>query len=346
MKKMYLIFVITLVLILVLGSFAFTSAKVVMKEYFVEGGKYGKISVREKYDDRYKFNEKNILLFVHGATYPFEAGFDLPIAGYSWMEYMAGHGFDVFALNIEGYGRSARPPEMDLSPTESKPLCKSDVAVHDINQVVNFILKMREVKKINILGWSWGTITTGKYTTENPDKVEKLILFGPLYSGTENPLGKLLASPDDPKEFNPKIPGYRTVDAESIKSRWMKEVKDDWLSKDVLDEFINQSLSSDVTSGDREPPSMRAPNGCYVDVFLSTSGQPVYDASKITCPVLIMRGDADRTTLDSDARCMWEALTNTPYKRYIIFADGTHHASLESKTHIQVYSETAAFLNE
>ncbi len=173
-----------------------------------------------------------------------------------------------------------------------------------------------------------------------------MILFGPLYGGIKNPLGKRLANPKNPKEFNPRIPGYRLVDAKGIESRWMKEVKGQWLPKEVLDEFIKQSLESDPTSKSRNPPSLRAPNGCYVDVFLSTTGSPVYDASKITCPVLIMRGDADHTTLDDDARSIWNALTSVPYKRYIVFADGTHHASLESKTHLQVYSETAAFLKE
>ena len=34
------------------------------------------------------------LLFVHGATYPASTAFDLPLGGLSWMDYIAGRGFE------------------------------------------------------------------------------------------------------------------------------------------------------------------------------------------------------------------------------------------------------------
>ena len=52
------------------------------------------------------------LLMVHGATYPAHTAFDLPLGGLSWMDYIAGRGFDVWSLDLRGYGRSTRPPEM------------------------------------------------------------------------------------------------------------------------------------------------------------------------------------------------------------------------------------------
>ena len=63
-----------------------------------------------------------VVLFVHGAGTPAEVAFDVPYQDYSWMEYLANAGFDVFAMDTTGYGRSTRPSPMDdpcnLSPEQ------------------------------------------------------------------------------------------------------------------------------------------------------------------------------------------------------------------------------------
>jgi hypothetical protein len=63
-----------------------------------------------------------IALFVHGAGTPSEVAFDVPYQDYSWMEYLAQAGFDVFAMDTTGYGRSTRPAAMNdpcnLSPAQ------------------------------------------------------------------------------------------------------------------------------------------------------------------------------------------------------------------------------------
>jgi pimeloyl-ACP methyl ester carboxylesterase len=76
-----------------------------------------------------------VALFVHGGGTPGEVAFDLRYQDYSWMAYLAGAGFDVFAMDLTGYGRSTRPPEMNdpcnlaaeqqsaLIPTRLPSLC-------------------------------------------------------------------------------------------------------------------------------------------------------------------------------------------------------------------------------
>lgn len=59
------------------------------------------------------FAGDKILLYVHGATYPSETAFDLPLNGRSMMDYIAQQGFDVYLVDVRGYGASTRPPEMD-----------------------------------------------------------------------------------------------------------------------------------------------------------------------------------------------------------------------------------------
>src|SRR5258706_12345086 len=53
-----------------------------------------------------------VVLFVHGAGTPAEVTFDVPHKDYSWMAYLARAGFDVFAMDMTGYGRSTRLPAM------------------------------------------------------------------------------------------------------------------------------------------------------------------------------------------------------------------------------------------
>src|SRR5947207_5183892 len=53
-----------------------------------------------------------VVLFIHGAGTPAEVSFDVPYKDYSWMEYLARAGFDVFAMDTTGYGRSTRPAAM------------------------------------------------------------------------------------------------------------------------------------------------------------------------------------------------------------------------------------------
>src|SRR5204862_3947556 len=54
-----------------------------------------------------------VALFVHGAGTPAEVAFDVPQPDYSWMAFLAHAGFDVFAMDTTGYGRSVRPAAMN-----------------------------------------------------------------------------------------------------------------------------------------------------------------------------------------------------------------------------------------
>src|SRR5512135_3596156 len=54
-----------------------------------------------------------VALFIHGAGTPAEVAFDVPYQDYSWMAYLAHAGFDVFSMDMTGYGRSTRPAAMN-----------------------------------------------------------------------------------------------------------------------------------------------------------------------------------------------------------------------------------------
>ena len=84
--------------------------------------------------DARSFPPEKILLYVHGATYPSETAFDLPIEGASMMDLIAACGYDVYLVDIRGYGASTRPPEMNAPPAENAPTVTTEVAVRDFCQ--------------------------------------------------------------------------------------------------------------------------------------------------------------------------------------------------------------------
>ena len=147
------------------------------------------------------FPAEKILLFVHGATYPAETAFDLPLNGLSMMDYIAQQGWDVYLVDVRGYGGSTRPPEMDVPASENKPIVDTAIAVKDVGSAVDHILQKRGVPKINLMGWSWGTAIMGMYTVEHNDKVNRLVLYAPLWLFKGAPL----IGGDGP------LPAYRTV---------------------------------------------------------------------------------------------------------------------------------------
>ena len=111
-----------------------------------------------------RFESASTLLFVHGQSTPAPAAFDLSLPGYSWMDFVAARGFDVFGLSIRGYGLSTRPPELAEDPKGKPPAVRGLTAIRDIKAAVQFICEKRGVDQINLLGWSWGTTTTAAFT--------------------------------------------------------------------------------------------------------------------------------------------------------------------------------------
>ena len=149
------------------------SPKIVMEEIMVPAADAGiEIYVRNKRPtDLTAFRPERTVLFVHRATYPAHTSFDLKLDGLSWMDYIAARGYDVYLLDLRGYGKSTRPKEMDEKPEANPPLVRGDTAVKDIGAVVDFILKRRNIPRLDQIGWSWGTTLMATYTTQNAGKV-------------------------------------------------------------------------------------------------------------------------------------------------------------------------------
>ena len=56
-------------------------------------------------------------------------------------------------------------------------------AAEDINAAVEEIVKISGQSRIDVLGWSWGTMTAGRFAAEHPEHLGKLILYAHTWEG-------------------------------------------------------------------------------------------------------------------------------------------------------------------
>ena len=79
---------------------------IVMEEFNVPATDPGiALYVRNKHPaDISRVTPEQTVLFVHGATFPAEAAFDLAPDGPSWMDFVAGHGFDAYLVDVRATG--------------------------------------------------------------------------------------------------------------------------------------------------------------------------------------------------------------------------------------------------
>jgi pimeloyl-ACP methyl ester carboxylesterase len=294
------------------------------------------------------FPADKILLYVHGATYPSETAFDLPIEGVSMMELIAARGYDVYLVDIRGYGRSTRPPEMSAPPEANKPIVSTEVAVRDFGTAVDHVRERRGVDKINLMGWSWGTAIAGKYTGEHNDKVNRLVLFAPLWIFRKDAV--IAPAPEAAGINAPPLGAYRLVSKEVAKARWLEGVPEDkkagLIPSGVFEAWIEATWATDPDATKHNPPMLRAPNGVIADALAYwTVGQAHYDPGKITVPTFLIHAEWD---FDLPSYLAWQyfaALTNAPYKRLVEIGEGTHTVMLE-KNRMQFFREIMGFLDE
>ena len=93
------------------------------------------------------FRPERTLLFVHGLTYASSTTFDLPLGGRSWMEHIAERGFDVWCLDLPGYGGSIKPSGMARPPGDGPPLVRKDATYAAVTAAADFIRARRSVDK-------------------------------------------------------------------------------------------------------------------------------------------------------------------------------------------------------
>jgi pimeloyl-ACP methyl ester carboxylesterase len=320
---------------------ALAAPKILVEETMVPSATQGiEIFVRNKRPEGVaQFGPDRTLVFVHGATYPASTAFDLPLGGKSWMDDLAGAGFDVYLLDLPGYGRSTRPAAMDNPAAESEPLTTTADAVSAVGKVVDWVLQKRGLQKLDVMGWSWGTATMATYAQEHPDKVNRLVLYATLWHLKDPP--PISAGPG-------KMGAYREVSRDSARTRWLNGVPQEKQAALIpagwFEQWADATFATDPVGARRTPPVLRAPNGVLFDLGRYWgAGQSTWDPARITVPTLMVLGEWDRDTAPYMSQAVFPLLVNAPWKQFTTIGEGTHTLLME-KNRQQLFDTVREFL--
>ncbi len=290
-----------------------------------------------------------VVLFVHGAGTPAEVAFDAPIGAYSWMAYLAEAGFDVFAMDTTGYGRSTRPSPMNdpcnLAEAQQAQFVPSLMAApckpsypgqltslasdwHDIDHVVDHIRKIRGVAKVSLVAWSLGGPRAGGYAAQHPDKVHRMVLFAPAYNRA--------APATAPALPNPGVV-FNTQSRSEFIANWDRQVScAGQYDPAVRDAVWSEMLASDPVGATWGTGVRRAPS-------TTTFGWNAAAIGGTKIPTMIIAGALDKQVPPERVKVAYDDLGASD-KVLVDLACSSHNAMWESH-HLLMFKASLDWLS-
>jgi pimeloyl-ACP methyl ester carboxylesterase len=291
-----------------------------------------------------------VILMLHGGFAPSIVAYDLRHGDYSYMERMARAGFDVFTFSHTGYAPSPRPRMDDpvnvdasfqqyliphVLPQPHAPrypfkLVSSRSEWDEIDTIVDFIRTLRGVERVNLVGWSTGAPRAGGYAALHPDKVGRLLLYGPSQFFDREDAPARMPEPGSPTLL-------QTRDF-LLDRRWRDHVHDAGQIEDpaVCDAFWRELMAIDeigASWGRDGQGIMRAPNRMNFGWRDSLA--------RIRSPTLYLLGEHDNYARRIES---WRALA-APRRMFVKVAGCSHFMQFERARHL-LYRATAEWMGE
>jgi pimeloyl-ACP methyl ester carboxylesterase len=289
-----------------------------------------------------------VVLMVHGGFAPSVVAYDLQYRDYSFMAALARAGFDVFALSHTGYAPSPRPLMDDpcnvdaefqaqlmphvldkpAPPRHPFKLVSSRTEWDELETVVDYIRKLRNVEKISFVGWSTGTPRAGGFAALRSELVDKFVMFGPSpYFATDKPPSQY------PEPGSPMILQSKEF---LLHRRWQDHVKCAGQLEDpaVCEAVWRELMAVDTLGavwGARGEGVMRAPNRMNFGWRDSLA--------KIKAPTLVLIGEYDNYNQRRDA---WNGLA-APQRMFVKVDCASHFMQFERARHL-LYRATTQWL--
>ncbi|WP_417329930.1 alpha/beta hydrolase [Halomonas cupida] len=293
---------------------------------------------RRRRSDMHRASSRNTLLLMHGATFPGESLFDVPVDGISFMDVLAMAGFDVWAVDVRGYGGSTRPAEM-MAPTDANPpLTPARVAVRDLATAADYILAENSIERLNLVAMSWGGSVAGIYASQHGERLEKLALVAPLWLSSR-PLRIDAGQP---------LTAWRLARIDDFRQAWLAGVPVEHQEALLPSGWFEQwAVVTNATDPEApEPNTIRAPGGALQDTREHwLADRPLYDPGAITAPVLLVHAEWDQDVRIDMMQDLFTRLDNAAYRRWIEIGRGTHMILMEPGRW-QAFDAIVAFLRE
>ena len=250
--------------------------------------------------------ERNILL-VHGVTYSSHE-FDIAYQDYSLVRRLADEGYRVWRLDIMGFGQSD-PVEDGLKPD-------SGYAAENIAAAAERIRKETGQNRIDLLGWSWGTVTVGLFAANHPEALRKLVLYAPILYG--------LGQEEITEAFHHNTWEHAAED--------FQKLPDGSLDCSVVDPVVVELYCSGCWRYDGE----FSPNGGRRDLCVDASVRLI-DLTRIRVPTLVICGDRDPyLNPDLGKRC----LEDLPQGSRIRIFEGASHVAFVEKPYYRAFQDS------
>jgi pimeloyl-ACP methyl ester carboxylesterase len=234
------------------------------------------------------------ILLVHGRTWSALPDFDLQVEGedLSLMDGLVAEGYAVFAVDLRGYGETARDESEWLTPNR---------AADDIAIVIDWIAGSKEWDlRPHLFGWSYGSTNAQLAVQRHPDRVASLTLFGYWR--------------DDDVDIPADEPGIVPAKARNTAEHAASDfVTPGSISHGAIDAYVAQSLEADPVRVDYR----------HLDQFNGL------DASRIHVPTLVIVGEHDPLA-PAEYQAKLYARLATGHKQWVTVPGGDHAAFLES----------------
>jgi pimeloyl-ACP methyl ester carboxylesterase len=287
-----------------------------------------------------------VVLFVHGAGTPAEVAFDVPYQDYSWMAFLARAGFDVFSVDMTGYGRSTRPAPMNdpcnlakdrqagfvASPcAASYPHTLTSIASdwNDIDAAVNYIRALRHVDRVSLVAWSRGGPRAGGYAAQHPDRVRRLVVLAPAYD-KNSPANAAEAALADGVPMN-------TQSRQDFDANWDRQVGcTDQYDRAASTAVWTEMLASDPVGATWGPGVRRAPE--------MAGTWPPAMARKVTVPFLMVSGAHDKQVAPDRVRELYTDVASAE-KVFVDLACSSHNAMWE-RNHVLLFRASLEWLTQ
>ena len=289
-----------------------------------------------------------VVLMVHGGFAPSVVAYDLQHRDYSFMSALARAGFDVFALSHTGYAPSPRPLMDDpcnvdaefqseliphvlkerVPPRYPYKLVSSRSEWDELEAVIGYITELRQVDRVSLVGWSTGAPRAGGFAALHPERVDKLVLFGPApYFAGDAPPAEM------PERGAPTILQTREF---LLHRRWQDHVRCAGQLEDpeVCDAVWRELMQLDELGsrwGAQGEGIMRAPN--------RTNFGWRENLGRIRAPTLMLLGEFDNYAKRLEA---WRGLT-VQQRLFIKVACASHFMQFERGRHV-LYRATSSWL--
>ena len=274
------------------------------------------------------------VLFLHGSSFPSELAAGFRMEGQSWMDVMARAGFDTYALDFLGYGRSDRYPEMETGGTV--PLGRAVDVQADLDRAVDAVRHRSGASKVTLIAHSWGGSVAALYAQRYPHKLASLVLFAAitprLGASTQTPGNVRIA-------YTEMTPEQRVESMNALRPA----SKPPLLAPDIFSTWGRQWLASDPLASRLGNRKVRFPAGPEQDIADLQAGRSYYVPQAIAVPTLLIRGEWDAWPSAADNTWLYDALVAAPMKKSVTVPESTHVAHLERKRFV-LYDEVQRFL--